>query len=108
MALSSEGVEYVVTVSKRYTKPSRADLFALACSKELGCCLLSEDNALRKAATREKIDVHGTLWILDELIRRDLLSTTNALSALEMMISKRSWFPRGEIDKRRTKWGKED
>lgn len=40
--------------------------FALAESRP-GCILLTGDGALRTFARRQKIEVHGVLWVVDEL-----------------------------------------
>lgn len=53
--------------------------FALAESRP-GCILLTGDGCLRDLAITHKIEVHGFLWIVDE-IHQHKLSTVNVLSA---------------------------
>ena len=106
-SLSSEGVEYVSELSETYSKPSRADLFALACAAEYDRTLVSGDKSLRSAADTEGVHVHGTLWFLDTLVEEKLLSRIEACEALEKMIESKSRFPQKEVTKRLLKWRSE-
>jgi predicted nucleic acid-binding protein len=55
--------------------------FALAESHS-GCILLSGDEVLRILATRHSIEVHGVLWLLDEVYRYRLASAPSILTIL--------------------------
>lgn len=53
--------------------------FALA-EANPGCILLTGDGTLRKLAARTRIEVHGVLWVIDE-IHRNALAEVRALHA---------------------------
>ncbi len=55
--------------------------FALAESHP-GCVLLSGDRELRKLASEHEIEVHGILWILDEIHRCKLATASHLVSVL--------------------------
>ena len=57
--------------------------FALAESHS-GCILLSADDALRTLATKHAIEVHGVLWVLDELHKRRLASPRSIFAVLRI------------------------
>ncbi len=57
--------------------------FALAESHP-GCILLSSDGELRKFASDHQIEVHGVLWILDELHRCKLATAARLESVLTL------------------------
>ncbi len=57
--------------------------FALAESHP-GCILLSGDAGLRKIATENTIQVHGVLWILDEIHRNRLTTSAKLRSVLSV------------------------
>ena len=57
--------------------------FALAESHS-GCILLSADDALRKLAARHAMDVHGVLWVLDQLHKHRLASVAAILTVLRI------------------------
>ena len=102
--LSGEEVLQVAGLAARYPAPSRVDLFALVLAKARGGVLLTGDGHLRKAAEKEKVPVHGTLWILDELVQRLIVSPRNAAQALEKMRARGSRLPRAECELRLKKW----
>ena len=56
--------------------------FALAESRK-GCILLTGDGELRRLAIEQKIEVHGVLWIIDEIHRCNLATGTALRSALQ-------------------------
>ena len=58
--------------------------YALAESRP-GCILLTGDGSLRALARRRKIEVHGVLWVIDELHVHALSSTETLLKALQLM-----------------------
>lgn len=57
------------------------DCFAYALAEsEQGCVLLTGDRQLRRFARKQKIEVHGVLWVIDEL-HKHAISTAAALAA---------------------------
>lgn len=55
-----------------YPKPGRNDLFALALAEYTRCPLLTGDANLRIAAETENIEVRGTIWLIEEMVRSGL------------------------------------
>lgn len=55
--------------------------FALAESHR-GCVLLTGDGELRSLATRHKMEVHGVLWVIDEIHRHQIEKAKTLLAAL--------------------------
>lgn len=102
--LAGEQVKEVIRLRKNYRKPSVNDLFALVLARILVVPLLTNDGSLRKAAIQEKIPVHGTLWILDEMVERKIISHHEAATALKHMCDRRSRLPQDECDKRFEQW----
>jgi len=68
-----------------YPKPGRNDCFALLLAKQEACPLLSGDAALRRAAESEKIHCMGTIWIIEEMLKHDLVSYERAKRAYQLM-----------------------
>jgi len=83
--LSGESMFYGIELIQRYTNPSRNDCFALALAKHENCPLLTGDKALRAAAVNEAVKVQGTLWVVEQLIRQQLISIDQARAAYEKM-----------------------
>jgi len=66
--LPGEGVERARQIAKQFPHLSIHDGFAFALAESRpGCVLLTGDGPLRAFARRRKIEVHGVLWVVDEL-----------------------------------------
>lgn len=85
MPLSARGVARVLELSRLYVKPGRNDLFTIALAEEKQCSLLTGDAALRQAAESEQIDVKGTLWLIEEMIKEGKITLQVARAALRRM-----------------------
>lgn len=57
--------------------------FALAESRP-GCILLTDDDGLRTVATEHVMEVHGVLWVVDEVYRNRLTTAAALLAALRV------------------------
>jgi len=90
--------------SKYYPVPSRADLFSLALAKTKNGLLLTGDKHLSKAAEKEKIRVHGTLWLLDRLVEKQVITSLQASSTLNLMLQNSRRLPGSETMKSIKKW----
>jgi predicted nucleic acid-binding protein len=55
--------------------------FALA-EQHAGCILLSGDDSLRRLADKRGIEVHGVLWVLDQLHANDLSTAGSIVTVL--------------------------
>ena len=83
--LESKTMTYAMELIPRYTKASRNDCFALALAIQEECSLLTGDKALREAANSEGVVVMGTLWIIEQLIRQNLITVAQARAAYTRM-----------------------
>ena len=71
------------TIIRELPQLSVHDGFAFALAEShSGCILLSADDALRKLAARHAIEVHGVLWVLDQLHKHQLTSVAAILTVL--------------------------
>ena len=84
--------------------PDIADCSALLLAIDTGAMLLSGDKPLRRGADARQVEVHGTLWILDQLIDAKLLSKPTAAAKLEHLIEQDSYYPKAECQKRLAEW----
>ena len=76
-----------------YRHPSHIDLLALALAKQEGCPLLTGDARLREAAKCERVDVRGTLWIMQWLHDEQMLDVHDVERAYRRMLSGRRRLP---------------
>lgn len=78
-------VERVVQLAAQYPRPGRNDLFALVLAEKETCPLLTGDKDLKAAAENETIEVRGTLWLINEMVRTGKISVHVARGAYQRM-----------------------
>ena len=84
-SLTAETMLDALELAQRYSDPSRNDCFAFALARQEQCPLLTGDKALRKAAELESVMVKGTLWIVEQMVRQNLIDKLTALQAYDSM-----------------------
>ena len=92
------------TMAGRYNRASRRDLASLIYARDHGVTLLTGDGPLRKAATAERVEVHGVLWLLDRLLLREVVTRPEACRSLELIVEGGARLPRREVSKRLAAW----
>jgi len=102
--LTGRQVLEVLQLRSQYRRPSVNDLFALVYARSINATLLTNDGNLRRVALQEGVPTHGTLWILDEMLRLGTLAAIQAAQALQLMRRKGSRFPTHECEKRLAAW----
>lgn len=73
--------------SYNHLELSETDLSVLLAAESYGGMILSGDGALRKVASEREIEVHGTLWVLEELIKADKITSLMAAERLEYLLN---------------------
>lgn len=95
-------------VAIRYQKPklSDADCSALHCAQKLNASLITSDNVMRKCAKELNVEVHGHLWVLDELVKHNYIDTVTAINKLKELndINPKLKLPQKECDAMIKKW----
>ncbi len=100
MEVSPAFVDYALQLPGRYGEaPSRNDYLALALAKQEGCDLLTGDQELKESARSEGVQVKGTVWLLCEMVKNQLLSLDQALSALGRMKASKRRLPWMEAER---------
>lgn len=86
---------------------SLQDCSAYYQARKLNAILLSSDNSLRKFARENNIDIHGHLWIFDQMVAANTLTGSEAaakLTELRERINTRLGLPKQECAKRIKRW----
>ena len=80
---------------------STPDVFAFCLAAERNWTLLTGDGALRAEASRQKLAMHGVLWVFDEMERHEVCSMNVLRSGLEAVRDHpRCRLPMREINRR--------
>jgi len=78
---------------------SLADKTVLWKAIQLKCPLLTGDDKLRKEAKENGIEVHGTIWVILQLIEKKIVTKIKAVELLEELKIINTRLPVDEIDK---------
>jgi predicted nucleic acid-binding protein len=68
-------------------------------SLQLNCPMLTGDQRMREVAEEMNIEVHGSIWIIDELVTKTLISSDKAVELFEQLLLTISRLPKDEIEK---------
>ncbi|MFP4502617.1 MAG: hypothetical protein ACLFTT_16610 [Candidatus Hydrogenedentota bacterium] len=104
MELPGVRVLEIVELARKYPRPSRPDLSALVFASAEGIPLLTGDRALREAGEEEGVEVHGVLWLLDEMVKNEVLSGAKAIAALQRMLKSGSRLPQSDCQRYIQTW----
>lgn len=66
--------------------------------------VITGDRNLKKLAEKHGIEVHGALWVLDELVKNTILTGKEVIKSLDKMLDKGARFPEDEWKKLKSKW----
>ena len=75
------------------------DLLALALAIQEKCPLLTGDGRLRTVGEAEGIEVHGTIWLVGELVKGGILSAPQAEAAYDKMRQAGRRLPWEQVDR---------
>lgn len=82
--LPPDAVSEAISLKQHNARLSTNDCFCLVSCKRHGkAVLLTGDARLRSVAEADSIEVHGVLWIIDQLSERDLSAPNVLIAALE-------------------------
>ncbi len=104
LSLEPQQLFEVMDLSQRYPAISVSDLQALVLARDQEATLLTGDRALRRLATEIGVPAHGTLWLLDEMVRLHILSAGEAAAALRTMLDNNCRLPLEECKTRLRRW----
>lgn len=102
--LSGKQVREVYRLRLLQPNVSTNDMFALVLARDTRATLLTGDKNLRKFAEQQMVTVHGMLWVLDELVRLNVISRFAVAEALERLIATGSRLPREACEARLLRW----
>ena len=97
--MSGELVAEAYNLHQKYIKPSVNDMLALTLAKHERCQLLTSDKALREVAMLLNVEVHGTIWLVEQMIHNKKITIEVARIAFQRMKNSGSRLPWSEVGK---------
>jgi predicted nucleic acid-binding protein len=109
ITISGLGIGNVIKLQNENKQLSYQDLLCLFAYQEEFCdFLFTDDNALRKLCKAKNINAHGTLYILDQLYKNNVINGKEAQEALTKMTEGYARFPDNEINRLKKEWSEID
>lgn len=87
-----------------HNNSSLADLSCYQLAKQTGLPLLTGDGRLRKKAMADGLQVHGALWLLDQMVTHKIIERKNAAQRLQSILNSGARLPVADCQKRLTLW----
>ncbi len=98
LKIDGKGVfESIVEISDTNPSLSFADSSVVELASRIEGIVLSSDGSLRKVSMRKGLEVHGMLWIIEQLSGNDILSIEDAIKKLDNYSILNQWSPKKEI-----------
>ena len=93
--------ELLLQMQEKYKKSamSRNDISALVLAIRNKCILLTGEKELRQTAKQEGVEVHGILWLIEEMFINKLITINDIELAYKKMEQAGSRLPWEEVDK---------
>lgn len=101
---SGERIEEAFALTESFPGIDIEDGSIYLLAVELDALLLTGDSPLRKLAALRHVEVHGTLWIFELLLERNVLTRTLASEKLKLLLTMDRYLPRTECEKRLKAW----
>lgn len=107
VAMTVEDIIEIQRIEASKSSLSLQDCSAYYLAKKLNATLLTSDNSLRKFARENHLNIHGHLWIFDQMIETQTLTGPQAIEKLSELcdtINPRLGLPKRECDRRIKIW----
>ncbi|NBC12019.1 MAG: DUF3368 domain-containing protein [Gammaproteobacteria bacterium] len=106
LPLAAAAIADAVSLLDKYrgTGVSRNDIFAIAPARQEACPLLTGDKNLRMVAATEGTEVHGTLWLVEQMVLNRIAAPADAQAAYEAMRDEGRRLPWGKVERQLSKF----
>lgn len=96
--------ETISTMVLTYANRSIADKTALYKALQMRCILLTCDDKLKREANKRDLEVHGSIWVIDQLVEYDRINKKRAIEVIETLKTTNAWLPVEELNERLNKY----
>lgn len=96
--IDSELIAQAQRITLEHRGVSINDLLGLVLARDEGAMLLTGDRALRELATSMGVCVHGTIWMVEQMLDSQLITVELAKGAFNQMKAEGSRLPWNEVE----------
>lgn len=106
-SFDENALEAIWALKETHTKTlSLPDCSCIYLAIQISAMLLTGDKPLRKTANKKNIECHGTLWVLEQLIKQAIITECDAKKKLESLMDINKRLPKNECEKLLKNWDK--
>ena len=102
--LDEQATAALFPLMQAHNNSSLADVSCYQLAKQTGRPLLTGDGRLRKQAMADGLQVHGVLWLLDQMVANQIIERKNAAKGLQSMMNSGARLPEADSQKRLAIW----
>lgn len=102
--LAGEAIAELFTLTGQHANISLEDLSCFWVARRQRHPLLTGDARLRRLAEQAGLQVHGALWLLDQLVAHGIASSTLAAAGLRAMLARGARLPSTACEQRLAEW----
>jgi predicted nucleic acid-binding protein len=102
--LTGTQIRQMYQIRSTHKELSIHDISVFLLARDQGLILLSGEKSLRKFAESAGITVHGMLWLMDQLIEKNIITRKKATLAVRRMLAHGRFLPKEECDQRFEEW----
>jgi len=103
-SFDTEDIEKIQILSERYRRLSYQDCSVLYLRQKQEAVILSGDNLLRRTAEKLGYEVHGILWVLEQLVENEILTPGRAAEKLGELMRINKRLPLAQCEKQLEWW----
>lgn len=100
----TEGLAMIGELKNKHPALSLPDCSCLYLAQKINAILLTGEKKMTSIARSKGIEVHGILWLLEELIENNIISYETAHERLHRLMSINFRLPKEECTRRLTLW----
>ncbi len=97
--LNGDEIDEVIRFKTTRVFRTLIDKTVLWKAKQLGCPLLTGDGKLRKEALEQGVEVHGSLWVVEQFVKQEIVNKKRGIEFLDQLKGINDRLPLDEIDR---------
>lgn len=104
------GVDEIVEIKKEAKLEgnlSIPDVSVYYFASKIKAMILTGDKSLREVGKKRGFEVHGILWVFDQLLASNRIDLKTSIERLTLLMEKNTWLPLNECTARIAKWQEE-
>jgi len=103
-SMDGDTIKRLFDLMTLHNNSSLADVSCYLLAKETQHPLLTGGGRLRRQALQDGIQVHGALWLLDQLVESAVISVHKAADGLDRVMTHGARLPSGDCQSRLSSW----